>query len=166
MSDIDKSEAERLANVASHFSGTPELPWMVVAGAITQVNKHLVATASSVLSEFSLTMTRFEVLALLDQEPGRMSVLDLKRRTLIHPPSMTYTIDWLVERELVTREHDTVDRRSIIVHMTEHGREVVAKAHAALREVNYGLPWVDRDTAIESSEVLVKLLSAKSADAG
>ncbi len=161
MPEDERSDAERLANVASHFSGAPELPWMLVAGAVSQIYKHLSSTATSVLSEFGLTMPRFEVLALLDQDLGRKSVLDLKRATLIHPPTMTYTIDWLEERDLVSREHDKVDRRSVIVGITPKGQKLVADAHAALREVNYGLTWVDQDLAVEASDQLIKLLTAK-----
>ncbi len=161
MSDESRGDAERLANVAAHFQSAPELPYMVAVGAVSQIYKHIASSAGSVLNDFGLTMPRFEVLALLDQEPGQMSVVELKRATLIHPPTMTYTIDWLEERDLVSREHDKVDRRSIIVHITKKGRKLVADAHAALRDINYGLTWASVDDAEVVADKLVELLRTK-----
>ncbi len=155
---------ERLAHVVSHFRDSDEFPWVLAAGAIGHLYKHLSGHANNVLVQFDLTMPRFEVLALLHHEPGFRSVADLKRATLIHPPTMTYTLDWLEERGLVEREHDTVDRRSIIVHITKKGSELAAKTHAALRDVNYGLPLAGGDDAMMAAEALIKLLGPSEGD--
>lgn len=163
MSELDRDDVERLARVASHFEGADELPWMLAAGVISQVYKHVSGTAVAVLSDFGLTMPRFEVLALLAQDGGSMSISELKRATLIHPPTMTYTIDWLEERELATREHDRVDRRSIILHITETGRQTVADAHEALTEVHYGLSWASREHAQAATDALTALLATRPA---
>ncbi len=158
MNSMVEDGPARLSHVVSHFADSDEFPWVLAAGAIGHLYKHLSGHANEVLAQFDLTMPRFEVLALLHQAPGFRSVADLKRATLIHPPTMTYTLDWLEERGLVEREHDTVDRRSIIVHITEEGSELAATTHAALRLVNYGLPKAKGDDALVAAEALIKLL--------
>ncbi len=162
MADTESHDLDRLARVAAHFDGTDELPWILAAGAISQVYKHMSAIALGVLSEFDLTMPRFEVLALLDQNGGAMSISELKRATLIHPPMMTYTMDWLGKRGFAERVHDRVDRRSIILHITDHGRETVAEVQEALSNVHYGLSWVDRNDAQAATDAMSALLVARS----
>ncbi len=161
MSETESHDLDRLARVASHFEGADELPWMLAAGAISQVYKHMSATALAVLSDFDLTMPRFEVLALLDQNGGNMSISELKRATLIHPPMMTYTMDWLGKRGFAERVHDRVDRRSIILHITDHGRETVAEVHQALTDVHYGLSWADREEAQSATDAMIALLAER-----
>lgn len=44
---------------------------------------------------------------------------------LISKPLITDLIDSLTKRDLVTRERDTVDRRKVILSITQEGREML-----------------------------------------
>jgi DNA-binding MarR family transcriptional regulator len=148
----------RLQEVSERFAGADELPWMLAAAALIETYKGVSARAEAVLSTFDLTTSRYEILGFLDRAPeGRMEVRDLKRLTFMHPPTMTYTLDWLEERSLVKRSHDTPDRRSIGVSITTKGRKLFQRASEALSKIHFGLAGVEREDAIELTHILSRI---------
>lgn len=160
-SQFDEDEDWRLRHVAELFSGERELPWMMASAAIIQVYRGMSVRVDAVLGDFDLNTFRYEVLGLLDRSPnGRMSARDLKKATLLHPPTMTYTLDWLEERKYISRKPHATDRRSIDIAIHKSGRELFASATAALAEIQFGLVGVDRAGAEEIAQVLIKHATA------
>jgi DNA-binding MarR family transcriptional regulator len=146
-----------LEDVASKFADQPNFAWLLAAGAIVQVYRAVSARAEDVLRPLDLTMSRYEILAFLDSaDGGTMGASDLKRGTLLHPPTMTYTLDWLEQRGLVERRPSTLDRRSISVRITEAGRALFGQAHTALGDIHFGLSGVGEQDALAVARVLAR----------
>ena len=76
-----------------------------------------------------------ELMMLRTFEGGAAHPHELKDRTGIAAPLITRALDRLVERGYVERRPDTVDRRRIVVVVTDAGAEAVTAGWAALVEV-------------------------------
>jgi DNA-binding MarR family transcriptional regulator len=149
--------SRRLRQVSARFEGAPDLPWMLAAGAVIGAYREMTARVDPLLSALDLTMPRYEILARLAYAPdGCDSVRNLKRWTLLHPPTMTYSIDWLCDRELVTRQQSSADRRSVLVSITPKGRALSARADAALGAIRFGLDGIERDDALAIVDALAR----------
>lgn len=70
----------------------------------------------------SLSVPQFRVLANISR--GLNRVVDIANHHGVSQPSMTKLVNNLVERELIYREHDKKDRRSIHLHFTKKGKTV------------------------------------------
>ena len=129
---VAQFDSKKVQAVSDRFAGDPELPWIVAAGAVVEAYKILASRAETTLGALDdLTMSRFEILGLLDRvAKGRLSIGALRRATYLHPPTLTYTLDWLEGRGLVRREPSSEDRRSITIAVTAAGRKLCARANA------------------------------------
>ena len=72
------------------------------------------------LTELTMPQLR-TLLHLQSQGPLRMS--DLATRLGVGMPTASSLVGKLEEKNLVTREHDTLDRRVVICHVTGEGKE-------------------------------------------
>jgi MarR family 2-MHQ and catechol resistance regulon transcriptional repressor len=54
---------------------------------------------------------------------GRLTVQQITEKVLIANSSMTYVLDNLVKRDLITRMKDETDRRIYVVDLTDKGRQ-------------------------------------------
>jgi len=153
------SGAGSLAKVNEMFEGHPQLPWMLASAAVIRAQKIVMREVSSVLKDVNdLSMPRYEILGLLDRaEGGRLAVRDLKRESLLHPPSLTFILDWLEERRLVRRSGNKADRRSVVITITASGRRLFHRATNALSEIRFGLDGLDEKTATEVAHVLSRV---------
>jgi DNA-binding MarR family transcriptional regulator len=148
-----------LAKVTEMFEGHPELPWMLASAGVVRAQKIVMRRVSSVLKDVDdLSMPRYEILGLLDRaEGGHLAVRDLKRESLLHPPSLTFILDWLEERRLVRRSGNKADRRSVVITITASGRRLFQRATKALSEIRFGLDGLDEKTASEVAHVLSRI---------
>ena len=150
--------APRLREVRDQF-GPMGAPWHVVASvAIFRANKIVQARMEKALAPLDLTPARFELVGVIaNSSEGRMSPRDLGRATLYHPATLTYTIDGLETRGLVKREPDPSDRRSILVVVTDAGRELVKHAAQVLAEITWGVEDLDNTEAETVATVLSRI---------
>lgn len=65
-----------------------------------------------------------EIMKTLERE-GRLHIAEIGDRLLIPRPQMTYLIDKLVDMELVERQTDATDRRTINVTLTDKARAML-----------------------------------------
>ena len=72
-----------------------------------------------------LTLGQVTVLGRLDRE-GPAGTSDLAAGERVRPQSMAATVAALAAAGLVERRPDPVDRRRILIALTEHGRETLA----------------------------------------
>jgi DNA-binding MarR family transcriptional regulator len=140
---------DELANVSRLFSDQAALPWMLASAAIVRAHKILSSRVTAVLTDADgLSMGRYEVLGLLYAvESGELAVRELKLASFLHPPTLTYILDWLEERDLVVRRGSREDRRSVLIKITDSGRALFEKATIALGEVDFGLQGLSKDDA-------------------
>jgi len=149
-------ESKKIQAVSERFAKDPALPWMLAAGALVEAYKVLSIRIESTLGSIDdLSMSRFEILGLLDRAAGgRLTVGALKRATYLHPPTLTYTLDWLEHRGLVQRQPSKEDRRTMLIQVTAAGRKVFARATRALGEIHYGLEGISEIEAYEVARAL------------
>jgi DNA-binding MarR family transcriptional regulator len=73
-----------------------------------------------------LTLSQVTVLGRLDRL-GPASISELAADERVRPQSMTSTVAWLADHGLVERGPHAVDRRLVVVTLTEAGRKAVAE---------------------------------------
>ena len=70
----------------------------------------------------------------------------MSERLLVHPTSVTGTIDRLEAQDLVKRVPNPTDRRGILVRITPKGRRAAEEAIRRVGETRFGLRgWSDAD---------------------
>ena len=143
-----KLDSPRLRQVHQHFAAVRSPRRVVASAAIFRANKIVTARMDAVLNALDMTTARYELLGLLDNtEGGRLSLGELGRTTLYHPATMTYTIDGLEKRGLITRQPDPSDRRAVLAEITPEGRRLVRKATGLLDDIDWGLSEFTEDAA-------------------
>lgn len=79
----------------------------------------------------------------------------------ISDPAASQLVDRLVQKNLVTREHNPNDRRIAKVNLTEEGRELVVEARAArmkwLHEILGAMPAERRKSLADSLEEFIRV---------
>jgi DNA-binding MarR family transcriptional regulator len=101
----------------------------------------------SALSPHSLTHVRHEALAVLYfSRRGEMMMGELGKRLLVHPTSVTSTVDTLERLGLVARAGHPTDRRATLARITEKGRHAIESSNDDLTENRFGLAaWTDAE---------------------
>jgi len=94
------------------------------------INRRIHRTLDETLAEFGLDMGDYKVLNTLSQigEPFRSTPGRLAKRMDISSGAMTSRLDRMEKADLIHRLPDPDDRRSVVVEMTDHGRETIQKA--------------------------------------
>jgi DNA-binding MarR family transcriptional regulator len=94
-----------------------------IVGAIRRLNRAVYLDASRTSREFGLTRAQSGVLKLLLIN-GPLSSADLSRKLYLTPPNMTGIIDRLEKKGLVGRTRQKVDRRVVLITLTESGNDL------------------------------------------
>lgn len=103
--------------------------WVKLARASATINK---ATVKDI-RRYGLTQPQFAVVECLGHL-GEMTIGELSRKMLVSGGNMTCVVDNLEKEGLVLRRHSDEDRRSILVDLTEKGKELFRRIfpqHAA-----------------------------------
>lgn len=111
----------------SHFDGTTEERaaldayiklWRAAASVEARANRHL--------GEHGLSLSQFSVLEAL-YHLGPLSQRQLGEKILKSSGNLTLVIDNLEKGALVRRERGLKDRRVVTVHLTDAGRDLIAR---------------------------------------
>lgn len=104
-----------------------------------RVNRSIRQALNQAEGDARLTVTQFHCLRAIAAKHGTAKTTHLARQLQVTAPSMTRTIDSLVERGLVLRQAEPADRRTISLILTEPGRELMdryqVEIHARLRDL-------------------------------
>jgi DNA-binding MarR family transcriptional regulator len=134
---------------------------MAAVTSIMRVQQMLIAEIERVLKPYGLTFASYEALQLLAfTRRGELPMGKIGERLMVHPASVTNTIDRLEQRGLVRRRSALEDRRRILAEITREGRELAEAATAALNKANFGLDGFDDETAVAISRLLRKVRAA------
>ena len=148
---LEQLESLRLRHLREQFSDGDNRH-VVASAAILRAFKILSSRVEEELAVLGLTMPRYEVLGLIDASPeGRMSPTELSRATLLHPATMTHTVNALEKRKLIRRRPEPSDKRVLLAEITPLGRKVVKAANRALARIHFGLADLSEDDATEVS---------------
>jgi len=100
---------------------------------IQMVALHFYKLASEALLEFDLEWWEYDVLSELRRigKPYESAVNDLSDILPLSSGARTHRLNRLVERKLVNRRHDDVDRRRVLVKLSTAGFRLVDNAATA-----------------------------------
>jgi DNA-binding MarR family transcriptional regulator len=102
--------------------------------ALQRATHHTLHALSTALSDQNLSAAEINALANLG-EGGTLSVRQLSERTGTRASTLTGLLDRLENRGYLVREVDPADRRSFRLPLTDQGREVAARARAAITDL-------------------------------
>ncbi|MCF2528702.1 MarR family winged helix-turn-helix transcriptional regulator [Yinghuangia soli] len=133
-------------------------PPMAAITSIMRAQQILLAEADAVLKPYGLTFARYEALVLLTfSRTGALPLSKIGERLMVHPTSVTNTIDRLEKAELVARRPNPRDGRGTLATITDKGRDVVERATADLVARDFGLGVYDADQCADIFRILLPL---------
>jgi DNA-binding MarR family transcriptional regulator len=128
---------------------------MAAVTTIMRVQQILLAELDGLLRPHGLTFARYEALVLLSfSRDGALPMSLIGQRLMVHPTSVTNTIDRLEKQALVVRRPNPRDGRGTLAEITPEGREVMQHATADLMKAEFGLGGYD---AVQLDELFVLL---------
>jgi DNA-binding MarR family transcriptional regulator len=134
---------------------------MAAATSIMRAQQIVLAAVDGALRPFGLTFARWEALVLLSfTRTGALPLGKMGERLMVHPTSVTNTIDRLEGDGLVARVPHPTDRRATLAQITAKGRRLAARATAAVEAVDFGLPALDEGELASLTDVLRHLRAA------
>ena len=114
------------------------------------------------LSRHGLTFPQFMTLLSLERSGESCRMGPLAEATMQSAASMTAIVDRLLERGLVERRRDPKDRRSVVVSLTEIGREVLNRVRAdrrhAVKQALAQLGPGEQSRLLETLDKMIHLL--------
>lgn len=131
---------------------------MAAVTSVMRVQQMLLGEIDRVLKPYGLTFASYEALRLLAfTREGELPMGKIGERLMVHPASVTNTVDKLERAGMVRRRTAAEDRRRVLAALTPDGRELVEKATAALNAADFALDGVDEATAKALTALLRKV---------
>jgi len=131
---------------------------MRVATSIMRAQQLLLGRFDAILRPHGLTFARYEALVLLYfSRSGALPLSVIGRRLMVHPTSVTNTIDRLEQQGLVRRQPNPRDGRGVLASITDPGRSVVVRATEDLMQDGFGLSAYDEEQLSELFGLLREL---------
>ncbi len=124
---------------------------------LLRTSRALLLRIEARLATAGLTATQFGVMEAVLHE-GALSQRELSRRVLTSAGNMTDLVDKLEARGLVLRARQRLDRRAVMVELTDTGRGLIEPLYAEhVAEVSAAMAVLSGDELGLLCELLVKL---------
>jgi DNA-binding MarR family transcriptional regulator len=128
---------------------------MAAITSVMRAQQLVLSAVEGALKPFGLTFASYEALTLLSfTRHGSLPLGKMGERLMVHPTSITNTINRLEDRGLVRRVPDSDDGRRMLGEITPEGRRVAAAATEVLNEIEFGLGSLTEEQAVALSQVL------------
>lgn len=89
----------------------------------------------AILKEKKLSMSQYNVLRILQgAAPDGLMCSEIANRMISRDPDMTRLLDRMEKQEWINRERDKIDRRSVLVTITDAGKQLVKSLDAPVNE--------------------------------
>lgn len=95
------------------------------------IRRKLLKTALANINE-DISPPHFEIMRTL-KEAGTLHVAEIGERLQIMRPQMTHLLDKLVDLDIVERQTDTADRRTINIMLTSKGKTILEEHDSRIR---------------------------------
>jgi DNA-binding MarR family transcriptional regulator len=119
-------------------------PAMLAVTSIMRAQAILIAELDALLRPYELTFARYEALVLLTfSRSGALPLSKIGERLMVHPTSVTNTIDRLERQGYVRRRPNPRDGRGVLAEITRSGRAAVEQATGDLTTSDFGLGAYD-----------------------
>jgi DNA-binding MarR family transcriptional regulator len=159
--DLPFDPIERAASIWERRFGAARA--MAAVTSIMRAHQILLGELDTLLRPFGLTFARYEALVLLTfSRTGALPLRLIGERLMVHPTSVTNTIDRLERAGLVVRRPNPQDRRGTLAEITPAGRALVTEATGVLMTAEFGL----RGYEDEQLSALFGLLRSLRVEAG
>jgi DNA-binding MarR family transcriptional regulator len=159
--DLGFDPIQRAAQIWAERFGRADA--MAAATSVMRVQQLLLAQFDRICRPHGLTFARYEALVLLTfSRTGALPMAKIGERLMVHPTSVTNTVQRLETAGFVTREPNPRDGRGTLARVTDQGREVVDKVTGELMAADFGLGAIDE----RERELLVELLRSIRLSAG
>lgn len=136
---------------------------MAAVTSVMRVHQILLGELDALLRPFGLTFARYEALVLLSfSRTGALPLRLIGERLMVHPTSVTNTINRLERSEFVVRRPNPQDKRGTLAEITPAGRAVVGRATSDLMAAGFGM----RDYDAQDLEAMFSLLRSLRVSAG
>jgi len=137
---------------------------MAAVTSVMRAHQILLSELDALLRPFELTFARYEALVLLSfSRTGALPLRLIGERLMVHPTSVTNTIDRLERAGLAARRPNPQDRRGTLAEITPAGRQVVQAATAVLMAAEFGLAGYD-DSELDDLFALLRSLRVNAGD--
>ena len=100
---------------------------------LAQANRQMSTLLDRALAEEGVQIEHWRILEVLSDELG-CSMGELAGKVLMNHPALTKTVDRMVSRGLVHRRADPTDSRRVLVYITDHGLELMARLRERVDE--------------------------------
>ena len=136
-------------------------PYFAAALSILRVEELIRQANDRALRPHHLTHARHEALALLYfSRNGEMPLGKLSQRLLVHPTSVTSTVDTLERLGLAKRVAHPTDRRATLARITPKGRRASEQSCEAIAGAQHGLQVLDQTELATLFRILLKVRAA------
>ncbi|MEU3185523.1 MarR family transcriptional regulator [Streptomyces sp. NPDC006923] len=126
------------------------VPSMGAITSIMRAHQILLAEVDAAVKPYGLTFARYEALVLLTfSKAGELPMSKIGERLMVHPTSVTNTVDRLAKSGLVDKRPNPKDGRGTLASITEKGRKVVDAATRDLMDMDFGLGTYDAEGCAE-----------------
>lgn len=113
---------------------------MAAVTSIMRAHQILLSQLDALLKPYDLTFARYEALVLLTfSKTGSLPLSKIGERLMVHPTSVTNTVDRLERAALVRRRRNPEDGRGVLADITPLGRDLVRRATADLMAADFGM---------------------------
>ncbi len=162
--DLPFDPIERAAAIWERRFGNARA--MAAVTSIMRVHPILLGELDGLLRPFGLTFARYEALVLLSfSRTGDLPLRLIGERLMVHPTSVTNTINRLERAGLVARRPNPRDRRGTLAEITPAGRDSVRRATAELMSAGFGMTGYD-DGQLDAMFGLLRSLRVAAGDFG
>lgn len=133
-------------------------PWFRAAVSIYRVAEVIRQSNAATLSPMQLTAVRHEALAVLYfSQAGELPMGKLSERLLVHPTSVTSTVDTLQRLGFVRRVPHPTDRRTTLARITPKGRRAVEASVRGMAAADCGIGVLSNAQAHATFNLLAKV---------
>jgi len=147
-----------IAAAADNWSNREVVDAMAAATSLMRAQQIVLAAVDAELRPMGLTFARFEALRLLAfTRKGELPMGKIGTRLMVHPTSVTNSIDRLEADGLVERRPHPDDRRTTLAAITTLGRTTVGRATKKLDAIGYGLASLEPEQCRLLTEVITRL---------
>jgi DNA-binding MarR family transcriptional regulator len=113
---------------------------MAAVTSIMRAQQLLLGELDAILRPYGLTFARYEALVLLSfSREGMLPLRVMGERLMVHPTSVTNTIDRLEAAGMVIRKPNPADGRGRLAEITTRGRDAVQVATRDLMAAEFGM---------------------------
>lgn len=117
---------------------------MAAATSIMRAQQIVLGAVDEALRPFGLTFARYEALMLLSfTRGGELPLGKMGPRLMVHPTSVTNTVNRLEADRLVVRVPHPTDRRTTLARLTPAGRALATAATEAVHATAFGVAALD-----------------------